>query len=75
METQDNKASEGAQGGLGWVATRDHTPPAGLLVDTKIDAGGQIRNERTLRLEGNLWFSDDMATYVYYVPTHWRFRK
>jgi len=44
--------------------------PADVLVMTKIDDGKGVRNEQTMRRQGNLWFAGSM--YVYYTPTHWR---
>jgi len=41
---------------------------------TKIDDGKGVRNETTLKRQGNLWFYPDMSMYVYYTPTHWRFK-
>jgi len=44
--------------------------PVDVLVMTKIDDHQGVRNEQTMRRQGNLWFAGEM--YVYYQPTHWR---
>lgn len=48
------------------------TAPADVEVETKIDDSRGVRNVQTLRRRGRLWFTPDMAMYVYYTPTHWR---
>lgn len=55
-----------------WYDVKDRLPPDGLEVMTKIDDNKGCRNEQTLKLRGNLWWTPDMAMYVYYCPTHWR---
>lgn len=72
MEDQDKRASDVAQEPPKWTRTADRVPTAGLVVHTKIDTGGEVRNEQKLRREGALWFTPDMGMYVYYTPTHWR---
>ena len=47
------------------------TAPDGVEVMTKIDDERGVRNEQSLRRQGNLWFFPDMSMYVYYAPTHW----
>lgn len=46
------------------------TAPENAIVMTKIDDHKGVRNEQTMRRQGNLWFAGEM--YVYYQPTHWR---
>jgi len=60
-----------------WKTVRDELPPAGEVVDTKIDDADGIRNEQPLKqISGNrLWWFPDGSMYVYYTPTHWRYRK
>jgi len=52
-----------------------HTAPSteGIILDTKIDDHNGCRNEGQLIRKSNLWFTSDMAMYVYYQPTHWRY--
>lgn len=57
-----------------WYRTSDAIPPAGLVVDTKIDDAKGVRNEQPLKRGGRLWFFEDGGMYVYYTPTHWRYR-
>lgn len=37
----------------------------------KIDDARGVRNQQTLKRQGNLWYFPDDAMYVYYTPTHW----
>ena len=55
-----------------WNRTKDILPEEGLLVDTKIDDGNNVRNEGQLIRKGGLWFLSDMSMYVYYTRTHWK---
>jgi len=48
------------------------TAPEGIEVMTKIDDVRGCRNEQTLTRRGRLWWTPDMAMYVYYDPTHWK---
>ena len=48
------------------------TAPEKVVIETKIDEGGRIRNIQTLKRVGNLWWFPDMSMYCYYRPTHWR---
>ena len=48
------------------------TAPDGVVVETKIDDWQGVRNEQTLKRQGNLWWTPDGKMYVYYRPTHWR---
>jgi hypothetical protein len=54
-----------------WIETKTTLPPECITVNTKIDSGGQVRNEQELKRVGNLWFHPDGKMYVYYTPTHW----
>ncbi len=59
----------------GWIHRSESLPPAGIVVETKIDDSDGVRNEGRLKRGGNngrLWFVEDGSLYVYYVPTHWR---
>lgn len=56
-----------------WFAVKDLLPPENVVVDTKIDELGVARNLQPLKRCENLWFTPDSRTYVYYVPTHWKF--
>jgi len=55
-----------------WMELKGNYPPEGLVVETKIDEGGNCRNEQKLKRIGNLWFVPDGENYVYYTPTHWK---
>lgn len=57
-----------------WVRVLDHLPANGIIVDTKIDDEKGVRNEQELKRQGWLWFMPDGSMYVYYTPTHWRYR-
>jgi hypothetical protein len=48
------------------------TAPEDVLVETKIDDEGGVRNVQSLRRSGRLWFFPDGSMHVYYTPTHWR---
>ena len=56
-----------------WVPTARRTPDEGVVVETKIDDADGVRNVRTLKRQGSLWFMPDGSMYVYYRPTHWRY--
>ncbi len=49
------------------------TAPNGVVVWTKIDDSGGLRNEVKLIRQDHLWFFEDKSMYVYYEPTHWRY--
>jgi hypothetical protein len=57
-----------------WVSVAVLKPKDGLIVMTKIDDGNGVRNEQELKRSGNLWFTPDGAIYVYYTPTHWKYK-
>lgn len=44
--------------------------PENIVVMTKIDDRGGVRNEQRLKRRSNLWWLPDGAMYVYYAPTH-----
>lgn len=46
--------------------------PHNEVVETKIDDQNGVRNVRTLKRMGNLWWFPDGSMYCYYRPTHWR---
>jgi len=58
-------------GGSQWIACRTRLPDDGVPVQTKIDDGNGVRNIRTLKLKGKLWWFENDSMYVYYNPTHW----
>lgn len=55
-----------------WKKIIDIKPPENIILNTKIMDGNGERNEQHLIRKGNLWFTTDMKTYVYYTPTHWQ---
>ncbi len=55
-----------------YIPTSESLPEDGKVVMTKIDDANGLRNETTLKRQGNLWFAPDESHYVYYRPTHWR---
>jgi hypothetical protein len=61
-----------------WVPLNDRLPDVGVVVETKIDDAGGVRNVQTLKryqrepTTRSLWFVPDGSMYVYYTPTHWR---
>jgi hypothetical protein len=55
-----------------YIPTSESLPEDGKIVMTKIDDANGLRNESTLKRQGNLWFVPDGSMYVYYRPTHWR---
>lgn len=58
-----------------WIRIEDRLPPENTLVATKIEDCSGVRNESDLIRIGGLWFFKDMSMYVYYVPTHWRYKE
>lgn len=57
-----------------WNETIKTLPIEGKIVETKIEDDTGERNIQTLIYKNNLWFLTDMSMYVYYTPTHWRYR-
>lgn len=55
-----------------WILCSQLLPLDGVVVETKIDDAGGVRNVQTLKRQGTLWFYPDGSMYVYYRPTHWR---
>lgn len=55
-----------------WVQTIHQLPPQGVVVDTKIEDKHGVRNVAKLIFKDGLFFTPDMAMYVYYIPTHWK---
>jgi hypothetical protein len=58
--------------GSDWIATHERLPDEGVVVETKIDFGGGVRNVQRLKRQGRMWLFADGSMYVYYEPTHWR---
>jgi hypothetical protein len=58
-----------------WVSVTTAMPPLDTLVVTKIDDADGVRNVQDLRFDGRLWFHSDASMYVYYTPTHWRYKE
>lgn len=57
-----------------WKQVRYNKPPENITVATKIDDGKGVRNEQDLIFYKNMWWEKDKKMYVYYTPTHWRFK-
>jgi hypothetical protein len=55
-----------------WIKCSNWLPANNEVVETKVDEGAGVRNEQTLKRQGNLWFFPDGSMHVYYCPTHWR---
>jgi len=55
-----------------WIPVQSRKPPEGVLVWTKLDDDGGIRNVQKLIHEKNAWWFRDRSMYVYYTPTHWK---
>lgn len=55
-----------------WIRCSERLPDNGVVVETKIDDFGGVRNVQLLKRNGRLWFFPDGRMYVYYEPTHWR---
>lgn len=49
-------------------------PPKNVIVQTKIEDNTGTRNEQELIYDNNLWWDKNKSMYVYYKPTHWRFK-
>lgn len=57
-----------------WIQCTERLPDEGVVVETKIDDADGCQNEKTLVRKGRLWFVDiNLSSYVYYMPTHWRY--
>lgn len=60
---------------MNWISTNQQLPPNGVIVETKIDDKDGVRNIQDLKLsDGRIWFLPDGKMYVYYRPTHWRYK-
>lgn len=57
-----------------WVKCSTALPPYDVIVETKIDDVDGCRNVTKLRRQNRLWYFPDGSMYVYYTPTHWRFK-
>lgn len=56
-----------------WIETSIKLPPENVTVETKIEDDNGCRNAQNLIRKGSLWYLDN-GMYVYYTPTHWRYR-
>lgn len=57
-----------------WFDSAKILPDNKIVVETKIDDGKTACNEQDLKRINNLWFHPDGGMYVYYQPTHWRYK-
>lgn len=57
---------------MNWIEVSKQLPPQDLVVETKVS--NPDRNQQDLKLKGNLWWLKDGSMYVYYTPTHWRYK-
>lgn len=57
-----------------WKSVNCELPPENVIVDTKIDDSKGIRNVQPLMRVKNLWYIPSGEMYVYYTPTHWKYR-
>lgn len=57
-----------------WFDCKQVLPDNRILVETKIDDENGERNIADLKRINNLWFLPDGSMYVYYTPTHWRYK-
>ena len=55
-----------------WINTKSLLPKEGQIVLTKIEDEKGERNMQKLIRKGRLWFTADMAMYVYYTPNYWK---
>ncbi len=67
--------SEGIDKMNSWKSVDSSLPFEGVVVDTKIDDENGVRNEQPLKRQHTLWFFPDGSMYVYYRPTHWKFKE
>lgn len=60
-----------------WTKTSEAIPAPGIPVETKIDDDKGVRNEQDLMqvASNHLWWFPDGSMYVYYTPTHWRYKE
>lgn len=58
-----------------WNETSKHQPLDNVVVETKnVSPNGEETNKQDLVKKGNLWWYTDSSMYVYYTPTHWRYK-
>lgn len=57
-----------------WIKVSDQLPPENVVVETKVDEDGNVRNEQDLQYARALWWDEKMTMYTYYTPTHWRYK-
>ncbi len=48
--------------------------PSGIVLETVIADAQGLRNDQQLIKRDGLWWFPDFSMYVYYEPTHWRYR-
>ncbi len=56
-----------------WIPTANVLPDNDIVVETKLDDEGGLRNVQRLQRNGTSWFIPSSSTHVLYTPTHWRF--
>jgi len=54
-----------------WNKVSTNPPPANVVLNTKIDYAGGVRNKGKLVFYKGRWWTADMKMSVYYIPTHW----
>lgn len=58
-----------------WTDVSKSVPMNNVVVETKVDDVQGCRNVQDLKRSDNLWFFPDGSMYVYYTPTHWRYKE
>lgn len=59
---------------MSWIKFKDQKPPKGVIVETKVvGTDGKDHNVQRMIYDRNLWWHEDKSTYVYYVPSHWKY--
>ena len=56
-----------------WIPITRQLPKEGEVVETKV--ANPDRNIQDLKYVPPHWYFPDMSMYVYYEPTHWRYKK
>jgi hypothetical protein len=57
-----------------WNETEYKKPPENITVKTRIYDDKGERNVQDLIYYKKLWWDKDKKMYVYYTPTHWKFK-
>lgn len=57
----------------GYHKVEDCLPDEDFVVETLICDEKGIRNKQKLVRKHGLWWHEDLSTYIYYTPTHWRY--